>query len=220
MFVRKMSKKSLFASVLGVVGVTLLVIATLGLIDYFRTTQSGIDTPTLETVQSDDVVSEKSVTVTDTGYTVPTDQPRVIEIPSINAKGYVQKVGVLSDGVMAAPNNINFAGWYTSSPTPGSEGVSIINGHAGGRYTDGIFRNINKLTKDDTVRVQMGDMLWRTFKVVSVNSYDVKEAAGPLFTQDPAIGEALHLITCDGVFDDTSQTYDKRVVLVARFVNE
>jgi hypothetical protein len=36
-----------------------------------------------------------------------------------------------------------------------------------------------------------------------------------LFADDPAIERELRIITCDGNFDDSSQTYDQRLVVVA-----
>lgn len=203
---------------IGVVGVALVVFAGLGIWDYYSVTQTGIDTPSAETVTTETkAVSEKPVVVTEKGYTVPAGQPRVIQIPSLNIEGYVQRVGVDKSMEMSTPNNINFGGWYVNSPVPGEKGVSIINGHAGGRYTKGIFKYIGNLKESDAIRVQMGDMSWRDFSVVSVKSYPVGDSAVPLFADDPKIDEELHLITCDGVFDDKAQSYDLRTIVVARY---
>lgn len=203
-----------------IVGLACLTFLGFWLVDYLRVTTEGPTSPTNETLsRSVDQPSEKPVTVND-DYLVPDDQPRVIEIPSINAKGYVQRVGVDADKVMVSPNNIAFTGWYVGSVAPGEKGVSIINGHAGGRYVDGIFKQLNRLTQGDEFRIQMGDASWRTFEVVSVKAFSVAEAQAPLYHDDPAIENELHLITCDGAFDDRTQTYDQRLIVVAKRINQ
>jgi len=202
----------------GVVGVGLLTFASLGFWDFFQTTRTGIDIPTSATVTQTTTVSEKPVVVNQTSYSVPADQARTIQIPKLGIDAYVQKVGMDKSGAMSTSNNINFAGWYVKSVTPGSDGVSIINGHAGGRYTEGIFRHIGTLEPADIISIQMGDMSVRTFSVVSTVTYDVADAAEPLLHDDPSIDEELHLITCDGTFDDHLQSYDKRTIIVAKYI--
>lgn len=193
----------------------LLTIGGLWLYDYLKTTASGDDMPSSETVLTSTVVSEKEPTITEE-YTVPAGQPRLISIESLNVEAYVQRVGVTPDNEMAAPNNLFFAGWYVNGAVPGEKGVSIINGHAGGRYRDGVFHRLNELRGGETIRVQMGDKTWRVFEVERVDSYSLDEASTALYEADSSIREALHLITCDGVFDDKTQTYDRRVIVVAK----
>ncbi len=207
--------------VASVIGIALLVIGGLGLWDYFQTTHTGIDTPsTNETITETATVSEKPIVVKDDAYVVPADKPRTIKIPKLDINAYVQKVGIEKSGAMSTPNNINFAGWYVNGPSPGQPGVSIINGHAGGRYSVGIFRHIEELISGDTIQVQMGDMSLRDFSVVSVATYSVAEAATPLFNDDPSIDEELHLITCDGIFDNHLKSYDKRTIVVAKHLHQ
>ena len=212
------SKKFALTVAVGILGVALLVIGGLGIWDYYTVTNTGATVPSAETVTDTKTVSEKPVVVSDAAYTVPADQPRVIQIPSLDIEGYVQRVGLDQSGTMSTPNNINFAGWYVNNPVPGKSGVSVINGHAGGKYSDGIFKYIGQLKENDIIRVQMGDMSWREFGVTSVKSYPVDESAVPLFADDPKIDKELHLITCDGVFDDTAQSYDLRTIVVAKYL--
>lgn len=214
-----MSKnRRIVLSIIAIVGIAAIIVAVLGMYDYYHTTRSGSTTPGQETVTSDGAVSEKLVTVNDS-YTVPAHQPRVITIPSLNVDAYVQRVGVTKNMEMATPNNINFTGWYVNNPAPGDKGVSIINGHAGGRYTDGVFKHLNQLKAGDAIKVQMGDLSWREFSVVSATVYPVADATKALFKDDPSIDKELHLITCDGKFDDKSQTYDARAIVVAKLVS-
>ena len=211
-------KKRTVAVFLVVLAIALLTVSGFGIWDYLKTTRTGDDMPSSEVVSDVGVVSEKPVTVSDAMYTVPSHQPRTIQIPRLGINAYVQKVGIEKNGAMSTPSNINFAGWYINSRSPGESGVSIINGHAGGRYSPGVFLQIGQLQPTDKLYVQMGDMTMREFSVLSVNTYSVAEASTPLFNDDPLIDKELHLITCDGVFNDQTQSYDKRTVVVARYV--
>lgn len=203
-----------------VVGVGLIAFALLGAIDYFKRTQTGVVAPSasLTVVDTPDVSEKKPAAITDS-YTVDAGQPRVITIPSLHETAYIQRVGIASNGAMATPNNIYFTGWYIKSVAPGDPGVSIINGHAGGRYADGVFRHLRSLKQDDELSIQMGNLSWRKFAVVSAKTYPVGDAAAALYKDDPTIDKELHLITCDGVFNDSAQSYNERTIVVAKYVH-
>ena len=204
---------------ISIVGAACLTIAALGFIDYLKTTQTGDETPSSITVVEDGLPSERPVDM-NAPYTVPDDQPRTIKIPKLGVDAYVQPVGILPNKLMATPTNIYFTGWYVHGVAPGEPGLSIINGHEGGRYVSGVFKRINELAPGDTFSVQMGDLSWRNFVVTAVNSYAVADAATPLFARDSSVESELHLITCGGTFDDKNQTYDQRVIVSARYTIE
>ena len=212
------SKRRTLLLILGMAGIGCLIIASLGIWDYLRTTGEGASMPTTETLaRSTDTPSEKDPGLVTDEYSVPEGLPRVIEIPGLGIKAYVQRVGVDTGNTIVTPDNIYFTGWYTGSAVPGETGVSIINGHAGGRYEQGVFRYVVDLKEGDALHVQMGDRSWREFRVESAKSYATSDAAAALFNDDPLIERELHLITCDGGFDDHTQTYDKRFIVVASF---
>lgn len=66
---------------------------------------------------------------------LPTD-PKYIDMPSINASGYVQSVGKDQYSAVAVPNNIHMGGWFVDMALPGQPGLSIIDGHVTGRKND------------------------------------------------------------------------------------
>lgn len=204
-------RKPLLLAVL-VAGIACLAVAAFGLADYWRTTGKDEAMPGTEIVSRTVNPSEKNPGKVSDEYVVPADQPRVISIPSLDVEAYIQRVGIDQNNVMVAPNNIFYAGWYVGSVAPGEKGVSIIDGHAGGRYENGVFRRLVSLKNGDAVRVQMGDRTWREFVVESTGIHSVEESSMVLFADDPNIERELHLITCDGVFDDRTQTYDKRLI--------
>lgn len=154
----------------------------------------------------------------DDSYQVAADSPRKIEIASISIDGCLQKVGIDQHGAIAVPSNIHLAGWFTDSALPGDKGLSIIDGHVLGRFNDAIFARLKDLRKDEMIRIQFGDLSYRTFTIVSVDSYEEKDTMHQVY--EPFDGEGrLVLITCDGTYDRSTNTYDRRVVIRALLTN-
>ncbi len=144
------------------------------------------------------------------------NDPKYIELPTIKAGGYLQNVGVDQKKAVAVPNNIHMAGWFIDTVRPGEKGNSIIDGHVNGRKNDGIFKNLIKLKKGDTVSVEFGDGRKKSFEVDEVVSVKTAEAASVLFSQKPGITNQLTLITCGGVFNRQINQYEERVIAIAQ----
>lgn len=147
---------------------------------------------------------------------VPADQPKQIILDTIHAKGYVQKVATDSKtNQVGVPSNVNVAGWYTESVKPGQAGLSVIDGHVSGKYTDGIFKHLGNLKSGERYHIIFGDNSIKTFKVRSVQTLSVKDATRILLVPDPTIKAQLNLITCGGSFNEQSQQYDKRTIIIS-----
>jgi LPXTG-site transpeptidase (sortase) family protein len=215
---KKPFSRKILVNLLILGGVILLTFSGLLFLDIFRTTQTGERIPSAEVITTEGTVSERDPGPVDDQYTVASTNPRRIDIPSIGVSAYVQPVGVLDNGDMATPRNLFFTGWYVNSVSPGDVGLSIINGHSGGRYHQGVFRALGKLKENDNISVQLGNLEWIEFAVVSVESYTLTEAARVLH-QPPTETNELRLITCDGIFNDTYQTYDRRFIVVAKRIS-
>ncbi len=185
--------------------------------DYVSRTHfgSGPTVPPTTTVTTDDEPSEKRVGTVSDSYTVAADRPRSLRISRLGIHAYIQPVGVTKDNAMATPSNIGFVGWYDRGAVPGTDGVSILNGHVSGRYADGVFKRLHELTAGDDIQVEMGNKTSRSFTVRSVRSYKTADAAGPLYQASGTSGRELHLITCGGTFDKASDTYRERLIVVA-----
>ena len=150
---------------------------------------------------------------------LPTD-PKRISLPTINAEGYIQNVGVDQKKAVAVPNNIHMAGWFVDTPLPGQQGAnpSVLDGHVSGRKNDGIFKDLAKLKKGDKFSVTFGDDSTKDFVVDDVVSLKTEESASVLFSVKPGLGKQLNLITCGGNFDRVKQQYDQRVIAIAKAV--
>ncbi len=145
--------------------------------------------------------------------------PKRIQIPAIGVDAFMQSVGVDQNSQIAVPNNIHVAGWFVDSVRPGDQGLSIIDGHINGRYTDeGIFKRLNELKVDDTVRVVFGDDSVREFRVYSAASHSLTDAPSVLYSQVPEIKNQLNLITCIGSYDVANRTYDSRHIVILEAV--
>jgi LPXTG-site transpeptidase (sortase) family protein len=213
---KKISSRRFLVVALLIIGIVCIVAAGLGLRDYLSTTKQGKTIPDTEILSRTIAApAEKDPGPVTDDYQVPAEQPRVIDIPNLGVSAYVERVGMDPQNVMVAPDSIFFAGWYVGSVIPGEKGVSIIDGHVSGKYEDGIFRRLSSLKAGDTIRIGMGDKSWREFTVISSNSYSVEEAAKAMLADDPDIEKELHLITCDGVFNDDTQTYNQRLIVKA-----
>lgn len=149
-------------------------------------------------------------------HEAPGNEPKKILLNPAGASGYIQKVGLNSQGAIAVPNNIHFGGWYVDSALPGDEGLSIIAGHVSGRYSDAIFKQLHLLNDGDVLQVEYGDGRLIDFEVVDYIVVPLEESSAVLFDEREDITAQLNLITCDGVFDGLRQTYDDRLIVVAR----
>jgi LPXTG-site transpeptidase (sortase) family protein len=213
---RKIQK--IFLLFLSFVAMGLFAVGAKGIIDRRKAVTKVSQSPILDQVVTEDTDSPDE-TKPMTAYEVPADQPRRIIIATIGAEGYIQKVGTTKDNAMAVPNNINFAGWYTASVKPGSTGLSIIDGHVSGKYNDSIFKNLSKLKIGDMFEVEYGDLSLKKFEVVETKTLPEEQVSMYLFAKNDKIEKQLNLITCAGKFDKKSQTFQDRVVVVAKTLN-
>lgn len=206
----------------------LFLIVGIGLIGYgiygFWQKYQATHQPASSQQQAVDVVTRSTNTPDETPvascdrFIVSDNQPQKISIPSLGIDGCIQKVGVDQHNAIAVPTNIHVAGWFTDSARPGGAGVSIIDGHAGGRYADGIFKQLDQLSPKDIIEIQFGDEQKRRFAVVSVDSYTVKETSRQQYTQLDNVESQLTLVTCGGTYNSDQQSYDQRVVVRSKLL--
>lgn len=143
------------------------------------------------------------------------DDPRKIIIPKIGVESFIQQAGVDQNRKVAVPNNVHLAGWFVESVKPGQKGLSIISGHVSGRGTDGVFKRLDNLNKDDTFSIELGNGEIKNFKVLTRDQVKESDSARLLFDQNPKVSNQLNLITCGGSFDRGSNQYSDRVIVTA-----
>lgn len=139
--------------------------------------------------------------------------PSRLTIPKINVDAAVEYVGVTAEGIMDIPKAPDDVGWFKFGPRPGEEGSAVIAGHFG--WKDGIpavFDNLHTLRKGDRLYVEDEKGTKTAFVVREIRAYDAKADASEVFgSSDGKIH--LNLITCQGVWNKTKQSYSTRLVV-------
>lgn len=139
--------------------------------------------------------------------------PNRLQIPAIGVDAAVEFVGVDSKGVMEVPINGIDVGWFYPGPRPGEKGSAVIAGHLDNKDgSDAVFANLNKLKQGDHLYVVDSNGIPTIFIVQGSHEYNVGYADEVFSRND---GTYLNLITCDGVWDGTKKSYNKRLVVTA-----
>lgn len=153
-------------------------------------------------------------------YNVPTTHPKYIAIPAIGISNTpVIRLGLLSSGAIATPDNIYETGWYDGSSLPGKSGATFIYGHVSSWTADGIFYNLKKLKAGDQVTITRGDNTTLTYQVVSTKTYpynnvDMQKVLSPI---DPT-KSGLNLMTCTGQIIQGTSDFNERLVVFTSLV--
>lgn len=168
-------------------------------------------------------VDDTPVTETEkTVYTVAPDKPRYFSIPSLGISTIVVEIGRKENREMATPTNIYHVGWYTGSSLPGTDGVTILDGH-GGDAGWGIFRTLPRIQIGAEIIVEMGDGRRYTYRVVDTATKELGDDANAYMqdfafsSPEPGVG-SMTVITCTGDWWQASQTYSQRFFLRAVLV--
>lgn len=112
---------------------------------------------------------------------------------------------------MEVPDNSVDVGWFKLGPLPGQRGSAVFAGHFDGKNGEiGVFTDLYKLKKGDTVYVTDDKGISTTFVVRESRTYDPGYAEEVFSQNDQA---HLNLVTCDGVWDGTKKSYSKRLVV-------
>ena len=143
------------------------------------------------------------------------NDPKRITLPTINAGGYIQRVGIDQRKEVAVPTNVNLAGWFIKTAIPGEKGYSVIDGHVDGRTKPGIFKNLHTIKRGAIFEVEFGNGRKQEFKVTDVIRTDIQGAPALLFNQDPTVTSQLNLITCGGRYDKQARRYLERYIVTS-----
>ena len=176
---------------------------------------SGVRSPTYSGTQ--DRPSEAPITNNDKDkHVVAPDEPRFITITKLNISARVLGVGVNKDGRLSAPSNVSDTGWYKQSAKPGTPGAVLIDGHATGLTSKGVFYGLKKLVLGDEIVIERGDGQKITYKISETEAYhkDKLDMAKALQPMDPK-KSGLSLITCTGKFNASQNEYEERLLVRA-----
>lgn len=96
----------------------------------------------------------------------------------------------------------------------GSDGPAVIAGHVNYNGQAGVFQEIGMLDQGDRVEVTLDDGTTTAFVVDRVEQHP-KEAFPTDAVYGPTPGSELRLITCGGVFNESSGHYDDNIIVYA-----
>lgn len=139
--------------------------------------------------------------------------PIRLKISGINVDAAVEYVGLTSEGAMDIPKNQHDVAWYELGTSPGENGSAVIAGHYGWKGGEpSVFDNLYKLRKGDrlTIEDNKGEVI--TFVVRENRRYDPNADATEVFSSNDGKPH-LNLITCEGDWDEVSQSYPTRLVV-------
>ncbi len=117
---------------------------------------------------------------------------------------------------MQAPTTSIDVGWYKFGSYPGAEGTAVIDGHFGPWLRGGgsVFDNLGSLQKGDLIYVDDERGKTVTFVVTGSQVYDPNANDALVFTSHDDKSH-LNLVTCGGDWNDTTQSFAKRLVVFA-----
>lgn len=139
--------------------------------------------------------------------------PMRLKIPKINVDSAFEYVGLTSDGAMDVPKSQDNVAWLELGQRPGENGSAVIAGHYGWKNKEAsVFDNLHKLRKGDKLYVEDDKGGIVSFVVRESRRYDPKADASGVFSSNDGKSH-LNLVTCEGDWDEVSQSYSKRLVV-------
>lgn len=142
-----------------------------------------------------------------------------LKIPSLDIEADVEYVGINSKGNMASPTKYADVAWYEHGTVPGDRGSAVMAGHVdNGLGLTGVFKTLPSLKVGDDVYVEREGAEPLHFKVEEIKTYPYKSVpVDDLFNRESDAW--LNLVTCVGKWVASDKTYDQRLIVYTRLVN-
>lgn len=144
--------------------------------------------------------------------------PQTLNISKINVSAAVESVSKDSEGRMDVPKDADNVAWYNLGPRLGEKGNVVIAGHFD--RVDGspaIFYNLANLNIGDEIEVTDASGSKFKYKVTDKKNYPVES-----FPLQEVFGATdkyrLNLITCEGTFNRSVNSYSHRTVVYSELV--
>jgi hypothetical protein len=152
-----------------------------------------------------------------TASTTKSLTPKLVFIPKLSVGTVVESVGLTDDGAMDTPSDWQNIAWYQPGFAPGEKGHTALAAHRDWNGQAGPFFNLKKLQPGDGIFVA-GDGRLQIYAVTESAMYDRSdETKGEVFGTSST--SELSLITCEGQFLDSQDTYQDRRVIQAELIN-
>jgi LPXTG-site transpeptidase (sortase) family protein len=136
--------------------------------------------------------------------------PARLLIPKLSIDAVILPVANTASGAMDTPKSNKDTGWYSLGIRPGNIGSAVIAGHLGFKYK-GVFKDLHQLVAGDTLSIIDNQGTSASFVVRESRVYEKSDDSSTIFNSNN--GAHLNLITCNGDWDTSQATYDKRLVV-------
>ncbi|GAA3841897.1 hypothetical protein GCM10022226_75570 [Sphaerisporangium flaviroseum] len=139
--------------------------------------------------------------------------PKRLDIPSLNLKAPLMKLGLADDGEIELPpfEKPAMAGWFDQSVVPGDSGASVIIGHVDTKTAPAVFYRLHQVKKGAVVKVVRSDGRVAEYKVDAIEQ--VSKERFP--AQRVYVEDGLRLVTCGGAFDRKTHEYLDNIIVYA-----
>lgn len=145
-----------------------------------------------------------------------TERPVRLVIDAIGVDANIEPVGVTDDGAMAAPDELDVVGWYNQSSQLGDTSFAmLLDGHYGDARTPGVFHRLGELDEGDTIQVVGDGGRSSRFRITKKELQPLEQVNMVDALSHGKDRETLTIITCEGVYDASRQTYEDRLVVYA-----
>ncbi|WP_165825811.1 class F sortase [Actinomycetospora cinnamomea] len=141
-----------------------------------------------------------------------------VDAPSIGlATDDTTDLGLRDDNSLDVPRRAGTIGWYQRSASPGEVGPAVLAAHVDFRGEAGAFARLDEMRPGDTVEVHREDDTTAVFTVDRVEQY-AKDAFPTEAVYGPTDDGQIRLITCGGVFNERTGSYEDNIVVFGHLV--
>jgi hypothetical protein len=150
---------------------------------------------------------------------LPASQVTGIDAPTIGLTTEdTTSLGLRDDNSLDVPRSASTVGWYERSASPGEVGPAVLAAHVNFRGEAGAFAHLGRMKPGDGVEVHRDDSTTAVFTVDRVEQYP-KDAFPTEAVYGPTTDGELRMVTCGGVFNDRTRSYQDNIVVFAHLAS-
>lgn len=145
--------------------------------------------------------------------------PARVTIPSIGVDAAIEATGILENGEMGVPEDINQVGWFEPGFKVGAKGHAVLAGHVDSYTGPAIFYHLKEVQAGEKVIVTDKDGREMVYEIQEKTSYPTDEAPiEEIF--GPSDSRMINLITCTGTFNRDIGSHEERLVVTAKLISD
>jgi hypothetical protein len=138
----------------------------------------------------------------------------VIPAAGIDAS-FTNPLGLFDSGEIEVPEGVEEVGYYKYGPTPGEIGPAVVLGHVDSKAGPAVFYSLGELTPGDEILIEREDGTTAVFVVEKLERHEQSGFPTEKVYSDLTYA-GLRLITCSGVYNNSSERYSHNLIVFAR----